>query len=157
VQPAGEDLEGVEVLTETESRTLLAGAAIGRLGFTTGALPAITPVPFAVHHGRIVIPALPGGREAAACRGAVVAFEVDSVDRGSGSDWAVTAVGPARVVTDVHEITALDELGLKGWAARSGCYVVVETSQVTGWRVPSRGTRGDGRRTVEVDGARASA
>ena len=131
MHPAGGDPEGVEVLTESECRTLLASAAIGRLGFTTGALPAITPVPFAVHHGQVVIPALPGGREAAACRGAVVAFEVDCVDRG-GSAWAVTAVGPSRVVTGVDEITALDGLGVEGWAPRSGCYVVVETSQVTG-------------------------
>ncbi|MGY1781964.1 pyridoxamine 5'-phosphate oxidase family protein [Geodermatophilus sp. SYSU D01036] len=157
MQPAGEDPEGVEVLTETECRTLLAGAAIGRLGFTTGALPAITPVPFTVHHGRVVIPALPGGREASACRGAVVAFEVDSVDRADGSAWAVTAVGHARVVTGIDEIAALDDLGPQRWAGRSGCYIVVEASQVTGWRLPSRGRRDVGRRTDEVDRARASA
>ncbi|WP_176449837.1 pyridoxamine 5'-phosphate oxidase family protein [Geodermatophilus saharensis] len=141
-----------EVLTESECRTLLAGAAVGRLGFTTGALPAITPVPFAVRHGRVVIPALPGSREASACRRAVVAFEVDSVDRGDGSAWAVTVVGHARVVTGSDEIAALDDLGLRLWAGRSGCYIVVETSQVTGWRVLSQG-----RRTDEVDRVRAGA
>jgi nitroimidazol reductase NimA-like FMN-containing flavoprotein (pyridoxamine 5'-phosphate oxidase superfamily) len=58
-------------LDDAECRRLLATVAVGRLGFTDGALPAILPVPFAVHEGHVVIPARAGSSVVAAVRGAV--------------------------------------------------------------------------------------
>ena len=70
----------LEVLDEDECRRLLPTAAIGRLAFTEGALPAIQPVSFGVAGNQIVIPTRVGSKVAAATRGAIVAFEVDAID-----------------------------------------------------------------------------
>jgi hypothetical protein len=104
----------------------------------------------------VVIPVLPDGRLETACRGSVVAFEVDSCDRAGA--WAVTIVGPCRVVTDLDETAALDRLGLEPWSvAESRCYVVVEMSRVTGWRAQPRAARSGDLRCADNDGARATA
>ncbi len=127
------DERSEEVLTGAECRWLLAGADMGRVCFTAQALPAILPVRFAIQAGRVVLPAIAGGRLASACRAAVVAFQVDSCD--ATGAWAVTVVGPCRVVTDPEETARLDRLELRPWsAAGRRCYVVVEMVQVSGWR-----------------------
>jgi nitroimidazol reductase NimA-like FMN-containing flavoprotein (pyridoxamine 5'-phosphate oxidase superfamily) len=59
------------VLQESESRSLLTTAPIGRLAFTEGALPAIQPVRFVVVDHQIIIPTRMGSKVATASRGAV--------------------------------------------------------------------------------------
>lgn len=148
--------EDVEILTERECLWLLAQVEVGRLGFTAQAMPAILPVRFAVHAGRLIIPALTGGRLATACRGAVVAFEVDACD-GAGA-WAVTVVGPCRVVTDPEETSDLDRFGLYPWSAAGGrCYVVLEMTRVTGWRAQSASGHAGDLRLARDEVARATA
>ena len=51
-----------------------------------------------------------GGKLAAATRGAVVAFEADSVDVTGHAGWSVTIVGHARAVTDREEIRRLEQM-----------------------------------------------
>jgi nitroimidazol reductase NimA-like FMN-containing flavoprotein (pyridoxamine 5'-phosphate oxidase superfamily) len=72
-----------DVLDEAECRRLLPTVAIGRIGYTEGALQAIQPVSFGVHGDQVLIPTRTGSKVAAASRGAVVAFEVDSFDAAS--------------------------------------------------------------------------
>jgi hypothetical protein len=45
-----------------------------------------------------------------------VAFEADQLDLATQSGWSVTAIGPAREVTDPAEIGRLREIGLGSWA-----------------------------------------
>ena len=54
-----------EVLDEAECLALLRTAAIGRVAFTEGALPAIEPVPFRMAGGQVLIPTRRGSRLAA--------------------------------------------------------------------------------------------
>jgi nitroimidazol reductase NimA-like FMN-containing flavoprotein (pyridoxamine 5'-phosphate oxidase superfamily) len=92
--------QGLELLTEDEASQLLAGAEVGRVGITMGALPAIFPVNYRVIDGAIVFFTAPGSKMSAAVGGAVVAFEVDDYQLADRSGWSVLAVGRAEVVTD---------------------------------------------------------
>jgi uncharacterized protein len=92
--------EGLELLTEEQALQLLAGGAVGRVGITLGALPAIFPVNYRLIDGAIVFRTAPGSKMSAATEGAVVAFEVDDYQLADRSGWSVLAVGPAEVVDD---------------------------------------------------------
>ena len=136
-------LRQLEVLEESECRSLLTTATIGRLAFTEGALPAVQPVHFVVVDRRIIIPTRVGSKVAAASRGAVVAFEVDEFDADARTGWDVTVIGPSRVVEHPDEVRALDGLGVRAWAPPDiPCYVAVQMSIVRGRRLVS-GVRSD--------------
>ena len=83
---------------------LMGSVPVGRIVYTRQALPAVELVNFALADGDIVIRTDAGGKLAAATRGAVVAFEADSVDTGEHAGWSVTVVGQSRAVTDAEEI-----------------------------------------------------
>ncbi|MGY1858170.1 pyridoxamine 5'-phosphate oxidase family protein [Modestobacter sp. SYSU DS0290] len=126
----------LEVLSDAECRLLLQTAAIGRIAYTEGALPAIQPVSFAVVGAEIVIPTRRGSKVAAASRGAVVAFEVDEHDRADRTGWNVTVVGASRLIGDPVEVAALDATGARAWApADDPCYVAIGTTLLRGRRI----------------------
>ena len=126
----------LDVLDEAECRRLLPTVSIGRLGYTEGALPAIQPVSFVVHDDQVLIPTRMGSKVAAASRGAVVAFEVDSYDAADRTGWNVTVVGPSRLVNDPAEVAALDSLGLIPWVpAPKRSYIAVQIALLRGRRV----------------------
>src|SRR4030095_14183770 len=70
------DRNGLEVLDRDECLRLLARATLGRLGFTSGALPTVLPVSYHLDGDRILVRTRRGGRLDAALCDAVVAFEV---------------------------------------------------------------------------------
>jgi uncharacterized protein len=123
-------------LDEGECHRLLAGAALGRLAFTEGALPTIQPVSFVVSLGEVLVPTRVGSKVAAAARGAVVAFEVDDFDAGQRTGWNVTVVGQSRVITEPAEVARLDALGARAWApADEPCYIAVQIAVIRGRRL----------------------
>lgn len=133
---SGRDRRLLEVLDDGECRRLLAGAVIGRLAYTEGALPAIQPLHFTLYRGRVLIPTSAGSKVAAASRGAVVAFEVDDFDVESRTGWNVTVVGPAQVVSAPAEVAVLDRLGVAAWApAEAPCYIAIDAALVRGRRI----------------------
>ena len=126
----------LEELDDVECHRLLERAVIGRLAYTEGALPAIQPVHFTMHRGRVLIPTSTGSKVAAAGRGAIVAFEVDDFDVDSRTGWNVTVVGQAQVVSAPADVAALDRLGVAAWApADVRCYIAVDTTVVRGRRI----------------------
>jgi hypothetical protein len=110
------DGSALRQLSRDECLTLMASVPVGRIIYTRRALPAVELVNFALDHGDIVIRTDRSGKLAAAARGAVVAFEADQLDLAGHSGWSVTAIGPAREVTDSSEIARLREIGLTSWA-----------------------------------------
>jgi nitroimidazol reductase NimA-like FMN-containing flavoprotein (pyridoxamine 5'-phosphate oxidase superfamily) len=106
----------LEHLPREECIRLMASVPVGRIVYTRQALPAVELVNFALHDGDIVIKTDAGGKLAAATRGAVVAFEADSVDSTGHTGWSVTLVGQARAVTDGKEIRDLEKIALTPWA-----------------------------------------
>ena len=76
------DVDGsvLEHLSRDECLRLMGSVPVGRIVYTRQALPAVELVNFALDDGDIIIRTDAGGKLAAATRGAVVAFEADSVD-----------------------------------------------------------------------------
>jgi uncharacterized protein len=133
--PDGQARE-LEVLDDAECRRLLGTASIGRLAFSEGALPAIEPVAFALDGDRVLIPTPAGSRAAVASRRAVVAFAVDDVDGVSGTGWDVTVIGPSRVISDPHQVAALDAAGPRSSAsAGEHWYIAVQSRVLRGRRI----------------------
>ncbi|GAA4735935.1 pyridoxamine 5'-phosphate oxidase family protein [Modestobacter marinus] len=141
-------------LDEAECLRLLDTAPIGRIAFTQGALPAVQPVTFTRGDGEIYVPTHPDSAVAAASRGAVVAFEVDEVDVGARTGWAVTVVGPSRLITDPAEVRRLDGLGTSTSVPPAGhCYVGVQVRLVRGRRIGPRPAVPDAPADLSTDGA----
>ena len=92
--------EGLELLTEADCLLLLAGAEIGRVGVSVGALPAIFPVNYRVENGQIFFRTGEGVKLRAALDHTVVAFEVDQANVDLQEGWSVLVVGMASEVAD---------------------------------------------------------
>ncbi|MGY1833091.1 pyridoxamine 5'-phosphate oxidase family protein [Geodermatophilus sp. SYSU D01180] len=122
-------------LTDEECLRLLGSTSRGHLGFSRDALPAISPVRFALDGDRVVIAARHDSDHLPPSRGAVVVLGVDDQD-----DWAVTVVGPARAVTDPRAVVGLDALAWPAPPSRGDghCYVVLQVGVLHGWRVAVR-------------------
>jgi len=110
------DGSALQRLSRDDCLTLLASVPVGRIIYTRRALPAVDLVTFALDGGDIVIRTDPGGKLAAATRGAVVAFEADQLDPAGQSGWSVTAIGPSSAVTGPGELARLATIGLTSWA-----------------------------------------
>jgi uncharacterized protein len=127
-------------LSQAECFRLLASMAFGRVIYTVSALPAVTPVNFAMDGRAVVFRTAPGSCLARATEDAVVAFEVDHVDEPRHAGWTVVVTGIARAVHDVSALLRLEQLGLASWAGGDRSHFVrIVASSVTGRRlgVPS--------------------
>ena len=89
------DRNGLEILDREECVRLLESATLGRIGFTSGALPTVLPVDFHLDDGRILVHTTRGSRLDAALKDAVVAFEADEFDSGDHLGWSVAVTGVA--------------------------------------------------------------
>ena len=103
-------------LSRDECLRLMASVPVGRIIYTRQALPAVDLVNFTLDHGDIIISTDRSGKLAAAIRGAVVAFEADSLDPSGQAGWSVTVIGQSHEVTDAGEISQLEQIGLSSWA-----------------------------------------
>ena len=110
--------DGLELkrLPREECLRLLDSVPFGRIIYTRQALPAVELVNFVLDEGDIVFLADARGKLGAAVRGAVVAFEADSLDFGGHTGWSVTVVGQCRAVTDPGEAERLRGIGISPWA-----------------------------------------
>ena len=106
----------LEQLSREECLRLAGQVPLGRIVYTRQALPAVELVNFTLDDGDIIIRTDVGGKLAAATRGAVVAFEVDSIDVASRRGWSVTIVGLSRAVTDSAEIRRIEPVAPDPWA-----------------------------------------
>ena len=103
-------------LTRDECLHLMTSVPVGRIIYIRQALPAVELVNFAIDNGDIIIRTDHSGKLAAATRGAVVAFEADSLDTDRHIGWSVTVIGQSQEVTDLDEIGRLEQIGLSAWA-----------------------------------------
>ena len=126
----------LERLSRDECMRLMGSVPVGRIVYTRQALPAVELVNFALYDGDIVIRTDAGGKLAAATRGAVVAFETDSVNAATRTGWSVTAVGQSRAVTDGEEIRRLELIGLVIWApGQRDHFIRISPAIVNGRRI----------------------
>lgn len=96
---------------------LLRSVHVGRVVYTVDALPAVTPVRFAVRGPDVLVRAGGHSRLARGAPGAVIAFQADSIDPDHGVGWSVVVTGVARQV-DPDDVADEDRAELGAW--RSG-------------------------------------
>lgn len=124
-------------LSRAECLSYLQTVAVGRLGVSIQALPAILPVNFVLHGDKIVIRSVPGTKLDSATAQAVVAFEADEYGPNGEWGWSVLVQGLAEEVTDPDELAELRELHLAAWAFPSGeayRYFTIDTQVISGRR-----------------------
>jgi hypothetical protein len=100
------DRHGLEVLGPAECMAHLALGSVGRVGFTTGALPAVLPVDYWLEDDRIHFRTSPGSDLDAAVHDAVVAFEVDDGSVRVQWTWSVLVTGRATAFLGVLPVSA---------------------------------------------------
>ena len=138
------DSPALEHLSRDECMRLMGSVPVGRIVYTRQALPAVEMVNFALVDGDIIIRTSSEGKLATATRGAVVAFEVDSVDLAEHSGWSVTIIGQARAVTDGAELRRLEGTAPPSWVTReSDHFIRISPSMVNGRHVVGQRLRGD--------------
>ena len=124
-------------LTRAQCTQLLATTAIGRLATTSGSLPVIFPVRFAMFHGDPVFRARRGSRLHRATHGQVLCLEIDSVGLAGHSGWSVVVVGRGETVVEPERVEACEQLPLRPWSSVIGddVFLRVEATMVSGRRL----------------------
>ncbi|MEP7054974.1 MAG: pyridoxamine 5'-phosphate oxidase family protein [Actinomycetota bacterium] len=89
----------LDSLTLEECFSLLHDADLGRVVYTERALPACTPVRFALDGHTVVFLVDSGSRLAVATDHTVVAFQADYVHPETGFGWTVLVTGDAKPIT----------------------------------------------------------
>ena len=134
-------------LSKAECLQLLGEVEVGRIVFTSQALPVALPVNFVLDlrgAGGIVFRTAEGSKMSAATSGSVVAFEVDSSDRATGSGWSVLVTALAHEVLDPALQRRADSLGLQQWGPSDSQthYICIPISMISGRRVLVTGASG---------------
>ncbi|WP_410665910.1 pyridoxamine 5'-phosphate oxidase family protein [Amycolatopsis sp. lyj-84] len=130
------DSLGLETLDREQCLSLLAGSGLGRVVFTSRALPAIQPARFALYHGAIVIRTPSQSALFAGVLDSVVAFAVDGFATDLGTGWYVTVLGRASEVRDPIVTAELATLPLGCWTGRTDSrYLRIPVESVTGRRI----------------------
>lgn len=140
--PVETDRNGLTMLDRAECLRLLAGATLGRIGLTTGALPAVLPVNFWFDGERILIRTGTGTKLSAATHDAVVAFEVDDMDPVWHTGWSVMVTGIAHHVVEPEEVKRIAAMPVARWAPRGGGHIVSITPELISGRRIEPGATG---------------
>jgi nitroimidazol reductase NimA-like FMN-containing flavoprotein (pyridoxamine 5'-phosphate oxidase superfamily) len=133
------DTAGLEILDREQCLELASSVPIGRVVFTSRALPMIQPVNFVIERDGVVIRTGAGSKLTAAMRNAVVAFQVDEFDNELNTGWSVTITGHALLVTDPDETERLETQGPRPWVAEDRPHFIrIVPELVSGRRVLRR-------------------
>lgn len=130
------DRNGLSVLGREECLALLRDARTGRVAVSVGALPAVFPVNYSVLGDDVVFRTGTGSKLRSAVAKAIVAFEVDEIDREHHAGWSVLVTGSAAELSDPREIAAADGVGLRTWLPKEPTrWVRVRTQVISGRRL----------------------
>ncbi|MFI6986655.1 pyridoxamine 5'-phosphate oxidase family protein [Embleya sp. NPDC050154] len=97
-------------LDRRETLELMAGAQVGRVVVSEGALPAVHLVVFAVDRECVVFRTPVDSPLARAALDAVVAFQADHIDRAARTGWTGTVTGQASRVLDPAAVARVERL-----------------------------------------------
>jgi len=111
------NLEGVDLLSEQDCKSLLRRERVGRVAVSLGEVPVIFPVNYIVAGEEILFFTAEGTKLRAATSKTTVTFEVDHIDPFRGRGWSVLVVGQARERTEAALIDGAKRAGLSPWAA----------------------------------------
>lgn len=127
-------------LDEDECLRLLGSIRLGRIVFTSNALPVIRPVNHALLNGRIILRTHEGAALMATASlglngGVVVAYEADVIDPDTHTGWSVIVTGRARLVTGPEEVEIARQLLIPWVDEPMDHIVVIRPELVTGFRM----------------------
>ena len=121
-------------LSAARSFRLLAGVSLGRIAFTSDAMPQIRPVNHVLDDEDIIIRSHIGAA-ILATHGQVVSYEADELDRDSYLGWCVIVLGKAQVVQDPAEVERCRRM-VRPWVDRQMDYVIrVSPKTITGYEI----------------------
>lgn len=134
LEGAWTDAHGLAVLGRDESRDLLAGVRIGRLGFWRNGRVMILPVNHVVDSWDIAFRSTYGTKLQEAAADHRATFEADSFDPETGRGWSVLTWGPLGIVRDPDAIRRLDsmELDTPVLGAQQGRWVRLRIEDISG-------------------------
>ena len=125
--------EPITILSETESWSLLASVALGRLVTSVDGQPEIFPVNFVVQHHTVLFRTAEGTKLVSAAINNRVLFEAD--DHNVAEGWSVIVKGTARTLHTDDEIDEAERAQLLPWTAPAKTHFIrVLPSQITGRR-----------------------
>lgn len=137
-RPGDEGERVLRPLTRERALRLLGTVPMGRIAFTSRAMPAIRPVNHMVDdEGRIIIRSHEGGSIVTATdaeRGTVVSYEADQIDSEARAGWTVIVTGLARIVDDVERADAYRE-ELRPWVSGMDYIISIEPTIVTAFEL----------------------
>jgi len=139
-------LSGLEELNAGECLYLLAGGAIGRIGFTARGQPHVLPVNYGVDADGSIVFRTTSHSVLASVGGQLAVFEVDGYDESRKLGWSVCVLGAAREITNMDDPTAvrLRELDVVTWApGPRDRWFAITPDQITGRRLPLQVTPRD--------------
>jgi len=128
------DRDGLEVLDRAECLRLLTGEEVGRVAGTSGALPVVLPVRYAVDGDSIVVETGRGTTLDFAASGSVVAFEVDNLHERGHAGWTVMVTGVAEEVLDDDDSDRLRRLWQRDGNRGDQRFVRISSELVSGRR-----------------------
>jgi pyridoxamine 5'-phosphate oxidase-like protein len=134
----------LQSMTRGESLRLIGEVPMGRVVFTSRALPAIRPVNHLVEDEQIIIRTKHDTAlaRAVAPGAAVVAYQADAIDPGEKLGWSVIVVGRASRLPDGEAAARYRKL-LDAWVP--GPFdeiIVIQAEMIDGFRLVSDGTDG---------------
>jgi nitroimidazol reductase NimA-like FMN-containing flavoprotein (pyridoxamine 5'-phosphate oxidase superfamily) len=122
-------------LSRTRCFDLLATLAVGRVGVSVRALPAILPVAYVVAGERVVFRSVPGGKLDAAVHRSVVAFETDRYDPAGTWGWSVLVQGVASEIVSAAELAEARRMLPDDWPFLTDAvvrFISIEATFVSG-------------------------
>lgn len=128
------DRNGLEVLDRAACLAHLENSLLGRVALSMGALPTILPVNFRLVDEHVVFRTGVGSKLDAAARGAVIAFEVDSVDPIGHTGWSVVVTGIAHEATTNGWVDPIVASAIPRWAPAGASRVLQLSSDIISGR-----------------------
>jgi len=122
----------ITALEEHECFERLRTTPFGRVALSSGALPVIFPIHYALLGRDPVFRTDPGTKLLAASDGQVLCLEIDAIDPFLHTGWSVMVTGRAEVLDDPDELHAVSRLPLRPWIGNGDAFVRIETSLVSG-------------------------
>jgi hypothetical protein len=117
---ASNDARKLVELSRAEALRLLGAVDVGRIVFTSNALPAVRPVNHLLEDGEIIVRTRLSATFSTAINstddpGTVVAYEADQLDSVARLGWSVVVTGVAKTITDPDRLARYERL-LRPWA-----------------------------------------
>lgn len=124
-------------LSRVECDRLLAANDVARLAATSGAMPIIFPVRYAMLGGDPVFRTVQGGRLHRASLDQVLCLEIDHFGLVGDPGWSVVVIGKGSAVNDPAVIDACEQLTPTAWWSepQGDAFVRLQATVVNGRRL----------------------